>query len=345
MNGRNDARLSEKNQSEQEFTPFNDLILISQNSTPSSHSPTSPELSSNPQAQWNPILRELSSLLLRREPDGARSVSFKQPIPDTKSQATTASSNFPEHLAALPGSPSIESNQLSDLSSHKSVKRQHPDQPTALKSHGHRKFRKAIASTELVITDQARSLREGSDLDRNLEESNVSVKLEELDNTPIYEQEGDIPHDPVSDLNRQQIAAIRSRVEITPSGPYMDDSNSSTAEQIDITPKKHQQSFLSFSRLRALVEKEVGEKNLKIPKTTINSLRQAHDGFLKNMVLQLQAVVGSEHIWLDKKNLIKIFSNYGILPRDADREALFELCSRFLSTEDLNRVEITLFGR
>ncbi|QLQ80041.1 hypothetical protein HG537_0D00410 [Torulaspora globosa] len=115
---------------------------------------------------------------------------------------------------------------------------------------------------------------------------------------------------------------------------YSDDSYGDDSEPDEPEP-------LMASRLRRCLSLYMEREGMRLGKTGWRTLQTASEALLKGMMQEMKDDQG--RIVPDRQSILRTFVKFDLLAPNAGNEALFEICCKYLTLEDLNKLEAALF--
>lgn len=98
---------------------------------------------------------------------------------------------------------------------------------------------------------------------------------------------------------------------------------------------------LSTSRLRRCLALYIEKEDLRIGKQGWTALQRASESLLKGMAQEMKDE--EDRIIPDRQHILSAFERFRVIPPNSGNEALFEICCKYLTLEDLNTLESALF--
>ncbi|QLL33067.1 hypothetical protein HG536_0D05890 [Torulaspora globosa] len=113
-----------------------------------------------------------------------------------------------------------------------------------------------------------------------------------------------------------------------------DDSYSEVSEPDEPEP-------LTTSRLRRCLSLYMESEGMRLGKAGWRALQTASEALLKGMAQEMRDDEG--RIVPDRQSILRAFVKFEVLAPNSSNEALFEVCCKYLTLEDLNKLEAALF--
>lgn len=122
----------------------------------------------------------------------------------------------------------------------------------------------------------------------------------------------------------------------------LDDLIEENEEQEQIQSSLYQAKGLQPLQLRHMIRPYLLQDDILLVQSSWKYLQKLSGKLIDHITADLRDDYGK--ITLDRQHIIWLFERYNIINQSATNEELFELCRRYLPLEDLNELEIALFG-
>lgn len=114
----------------------------------------------------------------------------------------------------------------------------------------------------------------------------------------------------------------------------IDESSFTDSEPEDVEPLP---KFQMKQCLRSFIDTE----GIELKTLSWAALQKASETLLKGMAAEL--LDEDKRIVPDRQNILHAFEKFKVVPKNSTNEALFEICCKYLTLEDLNDLEAALF--
>lgn len=122
-------------------------------------------------------------------------------------------------------------------------------------------------------------------------------------------------------------------------GAALVDNFSEVSESDDSEPDEPEP--LMVSRLRRCLSLYMEREGMRLGKGGWRALQTASEALLKGMAQEMSD--GEGGIVPDRQSILRAFVKFEVLAPNSSNEALFEICCKYLTLEDLNKLEAALF--
>lgn len=124
-------------------------------------------------------------------------------------------------------------------------------------------------------------------------------------------------------------------------------TSSAAAKRAQATSSLAKPFHFSQKNFRKLIKPLLGQGSSKytLPVQSMNEMKITIDELIAYIASELLAEIKNDGTAsLTKDCMLKIFSEIGIVERNATNHDIFELCMKYLTLDDLNELEIALFS-
>lgn len=330
-------------------------------------------LSSNPQV-LNSCLKELSSLLFRKHSENSNNLCQSQmSSANFATRKVEINSNvvspdkFSGNERFIREDPLLHAKNLIQ-EANSGIKRSLSQEIfSTYESNLRRKSRRLEDELDVVIMD-AQNNPKGSELQAHFIEQTDETNSEKfLGNGP---SESELPvYSMISeDENPTEYARMRSSaidlekdVALTEDDISMDSFSSgdelhkNLKEAVEHTEKISQESrendqvqvtahSIPTRELRSIVKANTNVINFQIPHKSYLTINRISIDFIKQIAHEFKMLSSISSVNIDRSSIVSIFAKYGIISEHVTNQELFEMCAQYLSSDDLNILEIALFG-
>lgn len=330
-------------------------------------------LSSNPQV-LNSCLKELSSLLFRKHSEKSSDLC----------QSKTSSANFATGKVEISSnvvSPDKLSNnerfilenpllhvKHSSREANSGTKRSLSQEIfSSHESNLRRKSRRLEDELDVVIMD-AQNVPKGTELPTHFIEQTDETNSEKLSRDGPAESELPVNFMISEDENPTEYARMSSSIINLEKGAALSeddismDSFSSGDELLknprkadelaeEISQESHENDqvqviahSIPIRELRSIVKANPNVINFQIPHKSYLTMNRISMDFIKQIAHEFKVLSSLSSVNIDRSSIVSIFAKYGIISDHVTNQELFEMCAQYLSSEDLNILEIALFG-
>lgn len=201
-----------------------------------------------------------------------------------------------------------------------------------------RKVRKTNDGVELVILDTSNRPSEldskTQNFDRNVPPQGDKSDLSFLNNEDDNEFPEVVASEQIIDNGQKESS---SPVEEMGDSPYDHETSGNFFIEKNVKP-------IRLSQLRHLVTPVINEDVFSLSNDSLRMLQQVSTEFIEKLSQDLKSLVARDTITLNRSLIITLLQKYNIVSDTPSNQELFELCCEYLPLEELNVLEIALFG-
>lgn len=118
-----------------------------------------------------------------------------------------------------------------------------------------------------------------------------------------------------------------------------EESMAGDSEVTDSEPEEPEP--LSTSRIRRCLRLYTKQEDLKLSKGAWSALQRASESLVGGIAKEMRDDEG--RIMLDRQNILRAYEKFKLVTPNSGNEALFEICCKYLTLEDMNKLEAALF--